>query len=216
MQISWKSQKGVFRSDNNDYVAISASEGRFIAVIVDALDKGRAPRRLAEYWAKALSRQYTKHKHASVVSLLKEIHRTLIPDYLTESASYTLIDLDIEGRSGRVIYVGDCRLGISNNGKTNWVNEPHIMVNTFPGLGDGYANILTRVLKARRFTLPDQISFEWRDGEMLLLCTDGYWRSESDNQEFAHDDTSVLIVRPENSDLTITIDSDCDNFSVID
>ncbi|MCA6952927.1 hypothetical protein [Pectobacterium polaris] len=214
MDISWKSQKGFSRKNNNDYVAIRANNNHFSAVIVDALDKGKAPSCLAEYWAKTLLKSYIKQEHESVVSLLKDIHRTLIPDYLTESASYTLIDIDLKDRSGEVIYVGDCRLGISNHCDINWVNEPHIIVNTFPRLDDSYASFLTRVLKARRFTLPDQVNFNWQDGEVLLLCTDGYWRPHSDNQGLNHDDSSTLKVRPDDSDLTLTVDSDCDNFFI--
>lgn len=212
MDISWKSQKGVSRKNNNDYVAIGVNEGHFTAVIVDASDKGKDPRRLAEYWAKTLLTSYIKHEYDSVVMLLKAIHKTLIPDYLTESASYTLIDIDLKDRSGNVIFVGDCRLGISNQCDTHWLNEPHIIVNTFPGLDKSYATFLTRVLKARRFTQPDQLNFTWKDGETLLLCTDGYWRPQSDNRGLNCDDVSVLKIRLDGSDVTLTVDSDCDNF----
>lgn len=108
MDISWESQKGSSRKNNNDYVAIRANNDYFSAVIVDASEKGKAPSRLAEYWARTLLTSYIKQEHESVVSLLKDIHRTLIPDYLTESASYTLIDIDLKDRSGEVVYVGDC------------------------------------------------------------------------------------------------------------
>jgi len=215
MEISWKSRKGSSRKNNNDYVAIRINDTRCSAVIVDALDKGKAPGRLAEYWAKALLKRYSKKECKSVVSILKDIHGTLIPDYLTESASYTLIDIDSKNRSGEVVYVGDCRLGISSNPDINWINEPHIVVNTFPGLDDSYASILTRVLKARRFTCPDQINFNWQNGEMLLLCTDGYWHYSSYHQTINHDDASILKIRPDDSDLALTVDSDCDNFFVL-
>ncbi|NXZ88071.1 hypothetical protein KGP26_25305 [Serratia sp. JSRIV002] len=215
MDISWESQKGSSRKNNNDYVAIRANNDHFSAVIVDASEKGNAPSRLAEYWARTLLTSYIKQEHESVVSLLKDIHRTLIPDYLTESASYTLIDIDLKDRSGEVVYVGDCRLGISNHNDINWVNEPHIIVNTFPELDDSYASFLTRALKARRFTLPDQVNFNWQDGEMLLLCTDGYWCPHIDNQGLNPDDASVLKLRPDDSDCTFTTNSDCDNFFFI-
>ncbi|WP_067708037.1 hypothetical protein [Erwinia sp. ErVv1] len=215
MNISWKSQKGSSHENNNDYVAIRANDNHFSAVIVDASDKGKAPRRLAEYWAKTLLTSYIKQEHESVVSLLKDIHRTLVPDYLTESASYTLIDIDLKDRSGEIVYVGDCRLGISNHYDINWINEPHIIVNTFPELDESYACFLTRVLKARRFTAPDQVNFNWRDGEILLLCTDGYWRPHRDNQGPNRDDASALKVRTDDSDFTLTVDSDCDNIFFI-
>ncbi|WP_100699827.1 SpoIIE family protein phosphatase [Pantoea rodasii] len=214
MDISWKSQKGSSRKNNNDYVAIGVNDGHFIAVIVDASDKGKTPCHLAEYWAKTLLTNYIRHEHESVVMLLKEIHKTLIPVYLTESASYTLIDVDLKNRSGNVVYVGDCRLGVSNNCNTHWVNAPHTIINTFPDLNDSYANLLTRVLKARRFTPPEQVNFAWKDGEMLLLCTDGYWRPQSDNRGLNHDDVSVLKVRLNDSGFTLTVDSDCNNIFV--
>ncbi|MDE8558456.1 hypothetical protein [Pantoea vagans] len=211
MNISWESKRGSSHS-NNDYVAIGVSGGNFTAVIVDASDKGKAPRDMAEYWAKTLLVRYLRQEHKSVVMLMKEAHKTLTPDYLTESASYTLIDVDIKNRIGNIVYVGDCRLGVNNQCHTNWINEPHIMVNTFPGLDNSYASILTRVLKARRFTQPDQVKFTWKDGDMLLLCTDGYWRPQSDDRGLNFDDVSVLKVRVEGSGFKVTIDSDCDNF----
>lgn len=214
MDISWKSQKGSSRN-NNDYVSIRINDTRFSAVIVDALDKGKAPKLLAEYWAKTLLKRYTQQEYGSVVSLLKDIHTTLIPDYLTESASYTLVDIDLINRSGKAIYVGDCRVGISNDSDISWVNEPHIAVSTFPRLDDSYATILTRVLKARRFILPDIVNFNWKDGEALLLCTDGFWRPYSYEQWINQDDVSVLEIRPNDSNLTLTVDSDCDNFFIL-
>jgi len=216
MNISWESKRGSSRKNNNDYISIGVNDGHFTAVIVDASDKGKAPRSLAEYWAKTLLTRYIRHEHESVVMLMKEIHRTMIPDYLTESASYTLIDIDIKNRQGNVVYVGDCRLGIKNQCSTKWVNEPHVIVNTLPGLDDSYAGLLTRVLKARRFTLPDQVNFTWKKGDILLLCTDGYWRPQSEKRGLNYDDLSVLKVRFDDSGFTISINSDCNNFFIAD
>lgn len=216
MNISWESKKGSSRNNNNDYVAISVKEDHFSAVIVDASDKGKAPHCLAKYWAGRLLTSYIKSEHSVVVALLKEIHRTLIPDFITETASYTLIDLNLKERSGQVVYVGDCRLGIDNHDNINWVNEPHILVKTFPELDGSYDCFLTRVLKARRFTVPDQISFNWQDGDTLLLCTDGYWLPHYDNQGLHCDDVSVLRIEPSGSDVALTADSDCDNLILIE
>lgn len=215
MNILWESKKGSSRKNNNDYVAIRSNHDHFSAVIVDASDKGKAPNCLAKYWAETLLTNYIKQEHKSVVSLLKNIHRTLIPDYLTESASYTLVNLDLKKLNGEVVYVGDCRLGIIKHGDTHWINEPHIITNTFLELDDSYTNCLTRVLKARRFTLPDQVNFNWQDGDILLLCTDGYWCPDTDNQGLNRDDVSILKIMPSNSDLNFTVDSDCDNIFFI-
>lgn len=214
MDISWKSQKGSLRKNNNDFVAIDVNDRSFTAVIVDASEKGKAPYRLAEYWAKKVLTSYIKNEHDAVMLLLKKIHKTLIPDYLTESASYALIDCDFNNHSGNIVFVGDCRVGISNQCGTNWINEPHIIVNTLPGLDDSYSPVLTRVLKARRFTMPAQVNFTWQVGETLLLCTDGYWRPQIDNQGLHYDDVSVLKVRHSDTGFTIAVESDCDNIYI--
>lgn len=215
MNILWKSQKGSLRKNNNDYVAIRVSNNHFSAVIVDASSKGKAPSCLAKYWAKTLLTSYIKQEHEYIILLLKNVHKTLVPNYLTETASYSLIDIDLEKKNGEIIYIGDCRLGIINHYEINWINKPHIIVNMFPQLDNSYANCLTRVLKARRFTPPDQMKFNWEDGDTLVLCTDGYWRSDRDNNELNYDDISVLKITPDNSEFSLTIDSDCNNIFFI-
>lgn len=212
MDISWKSRKGISRNNNNDYVAVKGSNGCFYAVIVDASSKGKYPGRLARYWAETLLNNYIKQDDASIISILKDLHKTLVPDYLTESASYTLIDIDLKKCTGEIIYVGDCRLGICNFSGTKWVNEPHIIAGTFPELDNNYSGILTRILKSRRFTMPDKIKFNWQEGDVLLLCTDGYWNPYCNSQGESNDDISILKIGFDCSELTLTIDSDCENF----
>ena len=205
MNILWRSHQGASRRSNNDYVAFSLTKTHFCAVIVDSSDRGSTPARLANYWAEAVLTRYIRLERETAVALLKDLHRTLIPAYLSECASYALMDMDLARRGGELFYVGDCRLGVSDHRGVVWVNEPHCVANTIPGLDNSFAHCLTRVLKARRFIPPDRISFRWQAGDTLLLCSDGYWRSSE------HDDSSVLILRPDAPSITLTTGSDCRN-----
>jgi hypothetical protein len=126
--------------------------------------------------------------------LLRELHKTLVPEFLHERASYSLVDIDLRNNSGEIIYVGDCLLAVVTGSQTYRVNQPHVINDTFTSLGDSYAHILTRVLKANRFMPPERIGFTWQQGDKLLLSTDGYWQWQADGQTQCSDDASALHI----------------------
>ena len=182
MNIIWTSIQGAQRNANNDYVAVKADEEQLIAVIVDAAERGGNAQRFAEHWATLLLTTYTQPTRLPLNILLRELPKTLVPEFLHERASYSLVDIDLRNNSGEIIYVGDCLLAVVTGSQTYRVNQPHVINHTFTSLGDSYAHILTRVLKANRFMPPERIGFTWQQGDKLLLSTDGYWQWQADGQ----------------------------------
>jgi len=203
---------GAQRNANNDYVAVKADEEQLIAVIVDAAERGGNAQRFAEHWATLLLTTYTQPTRLPLNILLRELHKTLVPEFLHERASYSLVDIDLRNNSGEIICVGDCLLAVVTGSQTYRVNQPHVINHTFTSLGDSYAHILTRVLKANRFMPPERISFTWQQGDKLLLSTDGYWQWQADGQTQCSDDASALHIIPDGSGCHFTAETEYTNF----
>jgi len=203
---------GAQRNANNDYVAVKADEEQLIAVIVDAAERGGNAQRFAEHWATLLLTTYTQPTRLPLNILLRELHKTLVPEFLHERGSYSLVDIDLRNNSGEIIYVGDCLLAVVTGSQTYRVNQPHVINHTFTSLGDSYAHILTRVLKANRFMPPERIGFTWQQGDKLLLSTDGYWQRQADGQTQCSDDASALYIIPDGSGCHFTAETEYTNF----
>lgn len=203
---------GAQRNANNDYVAVKADEEQLIAVIVDAAERGGNAQYFAEHWATPLLTTYTQPTRLPLNILLRELHKTLVPEFLHERGSYSLVDIDLRNNSGEIIYVGDCLLAVVTGSQTYRVNQPHVINHTFTSLGDSYAHILTRVLKANRFMPPERIGFTWQQGDKLLLSTDGYWQWQADGQTQCSDDASALHIIPDGSGCHFTAETEYTNF----
>lgn len=210
MNIDWWSQKGLLRRSNNDFAAVNITETRLTAIIVDAAEKGPDAQAFARYWACSAVDKVAQRQGATVVSALREVHRTLVPHYLHELASYALLDFDRVNRTGSLFSVGDCRLGIENASGVKWINPPHNLTAFLPDRPEDGRHCLTRSLKARRFTVPEAFHFSQRVGERLILCTDGYWtRQQAQSYE---DDISRLVIEDRQSEVSTVIHSEDDNF----
>jgi len=155
---------------------------------------------------------YTQPTRLPLNILLRELPKTLVPEFLHERGSYSLVDIDLRNNSGEIIYVGDCILAVVTGSQTYQVNQPHIINHTFTSLGDSYAHILTRVLKANRFMPPERIGFTWQQGDKLLLSTDGYWQWQADGQTQCSDDASALHIIPDGSGCHFTAETEYTNF----
>ena len=212
MNLIWTSIQGAQRNANNDYVAVKADEEQLIAVIVDAAERGGNAQRFAEHWATLLLTTYTQPTRLPLNILLRELHKTLVPEFLHERGSYSLVDIDLRNNSGEIIYVGDCLLAVVTGSQTYRVNQPHVINHNFTSLGDSYAHILTRVLKANRFMPPERIGFTWQQGDKLLLSTDGYWQWQADGQTQCSDDASALYIIPDRSGCHFTAETEYTNF----
>lgn len=88
----------------------------------------------------------------------------------------------IEGNQGWIGHIGDSRAYRYRDGKLSLLTEDHTLVNELTKSGQlspeeaakhPRRNVLTRALGTDRDVEVDVLSFDWRPGDRLLLCSDG-------------------------------------------
>lgn len=223
----WFSRRGHERTRNSDAAALGQRGETVIAVLVDGAEKGPGGAELAHYWADVAFEALAEAPNSPpelVLAHLKREQAQLRQRFLHDIASYCMIRIDLKTLANQVWHCGDCRVGLQRQAETQWLTTPHILKEQ-PGIplppgGEEQARlsqVLTRSLTARRFREPDYQSLTLQHGEMLLLCTDGYWEEFIDASAAPHqprDDASLLSlsIGPENLDRADQ-DSDADNFT---
>lgn len=227
MQASWFSRQGGERTRNSDAAAVGQQAQHVLAVLVDGAEKGPRGAELARHWADVVLQALDEAAACSTASLharLKQEHAQLRPGFLRDIASYCMVSLDLETLAAQVWHCGDCRVGLRLQTETRWLTTPHILAQQ-PGIPPSRSSEergrqeqqLTRCLNARRFRAPDYQSLMLKQGQTLLLCTDGYW------QEHLEAGTSRHLLRDDASLLTLPVgfgsldhidqESDADNLN---
>lgn len=230
MKWLWFSQQGSQRQHNHDAACLVVAHDYVFAMIVDAAEKGSNGAGLARHWAQSIARHLLQLTDLptpdQVVDSMRTAHQSLRDHYLCERAAYCAILLNTHGQQAWFFSCGDCRLGIKQSGKIIWLSNVHTLAN-FNGeefsdvhLSDPNRHTLTRCLKARSFTEPEVIQFDWpidpSKESSLCLCSDGYWAEHIEqgvNLEFLEDDASFLELSNFSTLIRMSqTNSDCDNF----
>lgn len=207
MDIDWFSRQGNTRQTNNDTVAVGVKHNKLVIVIMDASEKGINPSAFSKHWATTLTHTFLEnsdlHLESEATQLLKDKHKELKElNFLLEVASFCLVEINLNSLNGNIIWLGDCRIGISKNNDIQWINKPHNLLSQhqiMPIPNDLHnPNLLTRSLKARRFQQPDFLNFILEQEGKIHLSTDGHWREhleENTALERCEDDASLLTIR---------------------
>lgn len=225
MQARWYSQQGRERARNSDAAALGQQGQHLLAVLVDGAEKGPRGAELARHWAdvvwQALA-ETSARSPAAVHACLKQEQAQLRHGFLRDIASYCMVSLDLETLAAQVWHCGDCRVGLRLQTETRWLTTPHILA-LQPGLPpprssdeqDRHEQQLTRCLNAKRFSAPEHHVVSLRQGQALLLGTDGYWQEHLEAGTPRHslrDDASLLTLPVEFGPLDqIDQASDADN-----
>ena len=207
MRNSWFSRQGRERLRNSDAAAVGQQDQRLLAVLVDGAETGPRGAELARHWAdialKVLA-ETSARSPAEVHSRLKHEQAQLRHGFLRDIGSYCMVALDLDRLALQVWHCGDCRVGLRDQTETRWLNTPHILAKQ-PGLPfsrsseeqDRHEQQLTRCLNARRFRAPEYHVLSLRQGQALLLGTDGYWQEYFEAgtpRNYLRDDASLLTL----------------------
>jgi len=230
MNWHWFSRQGTQRQHNHDAASLVVAHDYVFAMIVDAAEKGSDGAGLARYWTQTIALKLSElaglPTHDQVMEVMRSAHLSLRDHYICERAAYCAILLHTQGQQAWFISCGDCRLGIKQDAKITWLSNVHTLAN-FNGeefsathLSDPNRHTLTRCLKARSFTKPDVIQFDWpidpSKVSSLCLCSDGYWAEHIGHGvrlELLEDDASFLELSDFSTPLHVPqANSDCDNF----
>ncbi len=220
--VSWNSQRGQECHDNRDMGGYFAGEQFTFALIVDISQRGPRGAGFARDWTRHVLERVRTHRSLSpeeAIDAMRQACQALRREYPAESGSYAAVIIDSQRHTAFGISCGDCRLGVLRGEHIEWFSPVHTLAasltnaeNSTPELSPN-RHILTRSLKARRFTHPEVVPFEPGLGS-VLLATDGYWVEHLIEQVPFHqlaDDASCLMLSAGSS----TVSSDCDNWLVL-
>lgn len=208
MNVDWSSRQGQRTRSNNDAAAVGYKGQYFLAILVDAAEKGDG-RALARYWAQVTVRNALSAEEppstASLIEVMRAEQRELRYKHLHAIASYCCALFDLQQQRLYLLHVGDCRAGIrQDSGHIDWLTDPHDLSQQaiWPASyteAEQYRNILTRSLNAKHFYEPECQDVLLPAGVSLVLCSDGYWSEHREHGvalQDVEDDTSILVMQP--------------------
>ena len=219
MQIDWSSQQGRRTRSNNDAAAVGHKGHHFLAILVDAAEKGNG-QALARYWAQIIVRNALSADKppstTSLIDVMRAKQRKLRYQHLHAIASYCCALVDLQQQQLYLLHVGDCRAGIrQDSGHIDWLTRPHDLSQQaiWPASyteASQYRNILTRSLNAKHFYEPECQDIPLPAAASLVLCSDGYWSEHLQlgiALQDVEDDTSILAMKP-NMPAGVSMNSD--------
>lgn len=222
MHMEWRSKKGQGRLSNSDAAAAVMFGSIVCFIVVDAAESKQS-QVFANLWAKRCIELVDLKDQSSPDALILKIQnqwQALRLQYLHERASYSLVTIDTRTRNGLLMFVGDIRAGLAEEGgHIKWINRPHTL--EFQQLeyqpdavaSESSRHQLTHCYNAKRFASPESVSFLLDEDSDFILCSDGYWREHLQDQVMlsdVNDDCSVLLLLKDLSALSVR--SDTDNF----
>jgi len=113
----------------------------------------------------------------------REVYEASFRNPETEGMGTTLTAIVIKGNKAVIGHVGDSRIYLWREGRLSLLSEDHSMVNELVRLGQlsaerarnhPHKNILSRALGIDRNTDIDCFQLEVQEGDVFLLCTDGF------------------------------------------
>ena len=229
MQIDWYSQTGNKRTNNCDAGCYGVTDQWIILAVVDAAESEKA-QEFSRYWAEVLVQAGSSFGYVNeteiVIGKLANAQSGLRHRFLHAIASYALAVIHMPTGRGTLFSAGDCMAGISEGNPVdsvavNWLNSPHTAdrqmseMEETPCLASGIEHVLTRCINAKRFATPDVSLLSLREGQSLILATDGCWREPSEQASGQKsDDSSMLRLTWTVGDLKVHQESDTENFGI--
>ena len=195
------SDAGSFRSNNEDAFQCCREQGIF--VVCDGMGGAAAgeiaSRMAAECVAKALCTKENKERRsddameAAIVGAIADANRKIYErsqrDAGTLGMGTTIVAAQVSAGIVHLAHVGDSRCYLWRTDRLELLTQDHSLVGEQVRLGklspeeaenSPYRNVITRALGTQSTVMTEYQRLQARDGDVLLLCSDGLTRELSD------------------------------------
>jgi len=198
MQIESVTHLGLYRTNNEDRCLVNALDNdHALLAIADGMGGHAAGEVAAQIAVECLAEfsPGTPDIIAEIVNRIEQAQKTILErsrlDRSLMGMGTTLTALFLDGRSASWAHVGDTRIYHLHEGSLTRITEDH----TIPGMllkkGEitseqarlhPYGNVLTRCLGCGERHEPDSGTFDLREGDFVLLSSDGLHDLMADEQ----------------------------------
>lgn len=210
MRFGFKSDRGKVRDNNQDSYFVMPEEGIFlVADGVGGHTHGELASRTAMSDIAAFVREnpishgaedeLIKQYFCDLTLLVNEHIYTIAGEQAPRGMATTLVILYIEGDKAHALNVGDSRIYLIRGGVMTQITEDHTFVNTLVKKGiiseeeaktHPDRNMITKAIGADRTVEPDFYTFDIKENDVIIMCTDGLYNEVSS-------DTVVQMVNEE-------------------
>ena len=196
---------GNVREENQDFYRMERlGPETLLAVVCDGMGGARAGNVASELAVKAFSDHIrASHKGVSgaerIFSLLREAlarANRAVYEKAQSSEDYagmgtTLVAAIVSGEDVLISNVGDSRAYLLGSGGIQQISKDHSLVGSMVEQGNmteqearrhPNRNLITRALGPEENVRDDEFSCKWKQGDYLLLCTDGLVNTVSDQE----------------------------------
>ena len=204
MRIWSISDIGLVRHENQDACGTMLIEDYTAAVVCDGMGGtagGAVASRLAvQTYRQQLEKNLRRHMTAqqlrevsgyAIAAANRAIRQKALEEPSVHSMGTTLVAAIISGEDVLISNVGDSRAYLLGSGGIQQISKDHSLVGSMVEQGNmteqearrhPNRNLITRALGPEENVLDDEFSCKWKQGDYLLLCTDGLVNTVSDQE----------------------------------
>ena len=220
MRIWSISDIGLVRHENQDACGTMLIEDYTAAVVCDGMGGtagGAVASRLAvQTYRQQLEKNLRRHMTAqqlrevsgyAIAAANRAIRQKALEEPSVHSMGTTLVAAIVSGEDVLISNVGDSRAYLLGSGGIQQISKDHSLVGSMVEQGNmteqearrhPNRNLITRALGPEENVLDDEFSCKWKQGDYLLLCTDGLVNTVSDHCLRRLVDISVSRGAPDN------------------
>lgn len=206
----WQTQQGKRSDDNWDYCGIGLRSEISLCIVLDGVTTGaksgdfacQVATRLIDWFIEVIGPVTAD----AIIDQLLEIHKVLMPDFRSASASYAIILIEPE-KPLVILHAGDCLVGqLHGTPPVRWETRPHTLANAIQNIPiaeiaqSPLRNRLTRSLRAREFLKPDVSSINLKGDAAIIVGSDGFWADLEPNDQIKFLDGATLNEKEDQDD----------------
>lgn len=195
---------GLVRHENQDACGTMLIEDYTAAVVCDGMGGtagGAVASRLAvQTYRQQLEKNLRRHMTAqqlrevsgyAIAAANRAIRQKALEEPSVHSMGTTLVAAIVSGEDVLISNVGDSRAYLLGSGGIQQISKDHSLVGSMVEQGNmteqearrhPNRNLITRALGPEENVRDDEFSCKWKQGDYLLLCTDGLVNTVSDQE----------------------------------